>query len=149
MVLLGYSGAQGTMIYEKNLKSKISCQTPFNMRQYVVLVNDDIPQQKDRTPPKGNPGQLAYTFLICILSTSFISVSIFSVCCYSRVSISMGATVSMSGGVVRYRRCSAGPFVVLERGVKVFQIKVGSSISVDHLKSHTSEEPVQPAALPK
>jgi hypothetical protein len=40
-------------------------------------------------PPEGNPGQLAYTFLIRILSTSFISVSIFSVCCYSRVSISM------------------------------------------------------------
>jgi hypothetical protein len=24
-----YSEAQGTLIYEKNLKSKISCQTPF------------------------------------------------------------------------------------------------------------------------
>ena len=32
MVLMGYSGAQGTLIYEKNLKSKISCQTPFNGR---------------------------------------------------------------------------------------------------------------------
>jgi hypothetical protein len=31
MVLLGYSGARGTLIYEKNLMSKISCQTPFNM----------------------------------------------------------------------------------------------------------------------
>ncbi len=30
MVLMGYSGAQGTLIYEKNLMSKISCQTPFN-----------------------------------------------------------------------------------------------------------------------
>jgi hypothetical protein len=30
MVLMGYSGAQGTLIYEKNLISKISCQTPFN-----------------------------------------------------------------------------------------------------------------------
>ncbi len=41
-------------------------------------------------PPEGqHPGRLAYTFLIRILSTSFISVSIFSVCCYSRVSISM------------------------------------------------------------
>jgi hypothetical protein len=30
MVLMGYSGAQGTLIYEKNLKAKISCQTPFN-----------------------------------------------------------------------------------------------------------------------
>ncbi len=29
MVLTGYSGAQGTLIYEKNLKSKISSQTPF------------------------------------------------------------------------------------------------------------------------
>ncbi len=27
---MGYSGARGTLIYEKNLKSKISCQTPFN-----------------------------------------------------------------------------------------------------------------------
>ncbi len=26
-----YSGARGTLIYEKNLKSKISCQTPFNI----------------------------------------------------------------------------------------------------------------------
>jgi hypothetical protein len=31
MVLFGYSGAQGTLIYEKNLKPKISCQTPFNV----------------------------------------------------------------------------------------------------------------------
>ncbi len=29
MVLMGYSGSRGTLIYEKNLKSKISCQTPF------------------------------------------------------------------------------------------------------------------------
>ncbi len=27
---MAYSGARGTLIYEKNLKSKISCQTPFN-----------------------------------------------------------------------------------------------------------------------
>jgi hypothetical protein len=40
-------------------------------------------------PPECNPGQQAYTFLIRILSTSFISVSIFSVCCYSMVYISM------------------------------------------------------------
>jgi hypothetical protein len=32
MVLLGYSGARGTLIYEKNLKPKISCQTPFKIR---------------------------------------------------------------------------------------------------------------------
>jgi hypothetical protein len=30
MVLMGYSGARGTLIYEKNLMWKISCQTPFN-----------------------------------------------------------------------------------------------------------------------
>ncbi len=29
MVLMGYSGVQGTLIYEKKLKLKISCQTPF------------------------------------------------------------------------------------------------------------------------
>jgi hypothetical protein len=36
MVLMGYSGAQGTLrtlIYEKNLKAKISCQTPFQLSQ--------------------------------------------------------------------------------------------------------------------
>ncbi len=26
---MAYSGAMGTLIYEKNLRSKISCQTPF------------------------------------------------------------------------------------------------------------------------
>jgi hypothetical protein len=31
MVLMGYSGARGTLIYEKNLKAKISCQTPFKV----------------------------------------------------------------------------------------------------------------------
>jgi hypothetical protein len=33
---MGYSGVRGTLIYEKNLKSKISCQTPFK-RHYIVL----------------------------------------------------------------------------------------------------------------
>ncbi len=36
------------------------------------------------TPPEGHPGQHAYIFLIRILSMSLTSVSIFSVCCYSR-----------------------------------------------------------------
>jgi hypothetical protein len=38
------------------------------------------------TPPEGHPGQHAYTFMIRILSTSasLTSISIFSVCCYSR-----------------------------------------------------------------
>ncbi len=43
-------------------------------------------------PPEGHPGQHAYTFLIRILSTSLSSVSIFSVCCSSSVSISMAET---------------------------------------------------------
>ncbi len=37
MILLGYSGAQGTLIYEKNLKSKISCQTPFKYINKISL----------------------------------------------------------------------------------------------------------------
>ncbi len=30
---MGYSGARGTLIYEKNLMSKISCQTPLKTTQ--------------------------------------------------------------------------------------------------------------------
>jgi hypothetical protein len=40
MILAGYSGAQGTLIYEKNLNSKISCQTSVKkdiIMNYVVL----------------------------------------------------------------------------------------------------------------
>jgi hypothetical protein len=29
-----YLGAWGTLIHEKNLKSKISCQTPFNCHNF-------------------------------------------------------------------------------------------------------------------
>jgi hypothetical protein len=40
MVLMGNSGAQGTLIYEKNLMSKISGQTPFkNLTELKVLIN--------------------------------------------------------------------------------------------------------------
>jgi hypothetical protein len=39
--------------------------------------------------PEGDPGQSCVHLFARILSTSFSSVSIFSVCCYSRVSISM------------------------------------------------------------
>jgi hypothetical protein len=39
MVLLGYSGARGTLIYEKNLMSKISRQTPFNSLASVLCTN--------------------------------------------------------------------------------------------------------------
>jgi hypothetical protein len=39
--------------------------------------------------PEGDPGQSCVHLFARILSTSFSSVSIFSVCCYSIVSISM------------------------------------------------------------
>jgi hypothetical protein len=39
--------------------------------------------------PEGDPGQTCVHLFARILSTSFSSVSIFSVCCYSIVSISM------------------------------------------------------------
>ncbi len=48
---MGYSGARGTLIYEKNLKAKISCQTPFKRLQIralfpswfsVQVFNDDV-----------------------------------------------------------------------------------------------------------
>jgi hypothetical protein len=35
---MGYSEARGTLIYEKNLISKISCQTPFNYSITVLPV---------------------------------------------------------------------------------------------------------------
>jgi hypothetical protein len=42
--------------------------------------------------PEGDPGQSCVHLFARILSASFNSVSIFSVCCYSRVSISMHTT---------------------------------------------------------
>jgi len=32
-----YKGARGTLIHEKNLKLKISCQTPFKMHYQCVI----------------------------------------------------------------------------------------------------------------
>jgi hypothetical protein len=49
--------------------------------------------------PEGDPGQSCVHLFARILSMSFSSVSIFSVCCYSRVSISMVCTVK--GGPYR------------------------------------------------
>jgi hypothetical protein len=37
MIPMRYSEARGTLIYEKNLKSKISCQTPFNQQKGPIL----------------------------------------------------------------------------------------------------------------
>ena len=33
---MAHSGARGTLIYEKNLKSKISCQTPFKCTDVLL-----------------------------------------------------------------------------------------------------------------
>ncbi len=46
MALMGYSGARGTLIYEKNTKAKISCQAPFNdCRDFLAgLTALDVPQ---------------------------------------------------------------------------------------------------------
>jgi hypothetical protein len=48
MVLLGYSGARGTLIYEKNLMSKISCQTPFNIAHMKGWLSSDKKNYLDR-----------------------------------------------------------------------------------------------------
>jgi hypothetical protein len=43
MALNVYSGARGTLIYEKNLKSKFSCQTPFKgVKNWIILKEDDL-----------------------------------------------------------------------------------------------------------
>ncbi len=39
MILLEYSGARGTLIHEKKLKSKISCQTLFNQLSRVTYTS--------------------------------------------------------------------------------------------------------------
>ncbi len=72
------------------------------------------------TPPECHPGQQAYTFLICILSTSSISVSIFSVCCYSRVSISV--SIVLTRDFYLYME-DQGPYIYLDpRSVPPFSL---------------------------
>jgi hypothetical protein len=39
---MGYSEARGTLIYEKNLMSKISCQTPFKGAQVWIFERLDF-----------------------------------------------------------------------------------------------------------
>jgi hypothetical protein len=42
-----YLGTWGTLIHEKNLKSKISCQTPFKMNIWIrVRASDEDPEYK-------------------------------------------------------------------------------------------------------
>ncbi len=38
MVLMIFSGARGTLIYEKNLKSKFSSQTPFKIIPFAAKI---------------------------------------------------------------------------------------------------------------
>ncbi len=57
-----------------------------------------------------------------------------------------------AGGVHECLRQYAGPYLVLERGEKVFRLQVGNreeAVSVDRLKPHTGAEPVQLATPPK
>jgi hypothetical protein len=42
MILMGYSGARGTLIYKKNLMSKISCQTPFKIVYFFAAKGSKI-----------------------------------------------------------------------------------------------------------
>jgi hypothetical protein len=42
---IGYSEARGTLIYEKKLKSKISCQTPFKQSVVGEKYSDCIDRQ--------------------------------------------------------------------------------------------------------
>jgi hypothetical protein len=59
--------------------------------------------------PEGDPGQSCVHLFARILSMSFSSVSIFSVCCYSIVSISMLIpTVPMRGQWV-HKKLSSDP----------------------------------------
>jgi len=38
MILMDYSGVRGTLIHKKKLRSKISCQTPFNKIELHINV---------------------------------------------------------------------------------------------------------------
>jgi hypothetical protein len=39
---MGYSGARETLIYEKNLMSKISCQTPLKIKSKQIWVDWNV-----------------------------------------------------------------------------------------------------------
>ncbi len=54
---MGYSGAWGTLIYEKNLKAKISCQTPFKIilvLWYIFLKSSRIFWKRSGESPERN-----------------------------------------------------------------------------------------------
>ncbi len=56
--------------------------------------------------PEGDPGQSCIHLFARILSTSFSPVSIFSVCCYSIVSISMDYTLHVSAVHIFCSKCT-------------------------------------------
>ena len=56
MVLMVHSGARGTLIYEKNLMSKISCQTPFKEGD-VHAVTAEVGGGVDQDDSKRRVGQ--------------------------------------------------------------------------------------------
>jgi hypothetical protein len=47
---LEYLGAWGTLIHEKNLKSKISCQTPFKCRAFQRRQLWSLLDKKEKSP---------------------------------------------------------------------------------------------------
>ncbi len=79
-----YSGAQGKLIQEKNLKSEISCQTPFNF-------NTRHQQEFWRKDPFLFPAEKFFPFLtadltarvldnFCELQNLMVRVSSFQIC---------------------------------------------------------------------
>ena len=60
--------------------------------------------------------------------------------------------IRRGGALPPFAPLYAGPYSVLERGEKVFRLRVGDReevVSVDRLKPHTGAEPVQPAVQPR
>jgi hypothetical protein len=85
---------------------------------------------------EGNPGQSCVHLFARILSTSFTSVSIFSVWCYSNVSISMVCTLILrrANDTVRTRENAGVPY----SSAPAFH----SYLSDDHVRSASSKLPV-------
>ncbi len=71
---MGYSGAQGTLIYEKNLKSKILCQTPFKSTGYWFFVVALLKERKQALAPF--PGDPAPPVLISFLFQNWVEFNI-------------------------------------------------------------------------
>ncbi len=69
-----YSGAWGTLIYEKNLKSKFSCQTPFKAAPGPGSVNaDSSPDPESKSGPKwpGSGSRVLIRPIMAWIRTSF------------------------------------------------------------------------------